>query len=52
MQHNDIGPLYHLTDVGHVKIVSHMIQYVHQVDVWMGFVCDGAGGAEWDIVLE
>ncbi|EDO02957.1 hypothetical protein SS1G_05434 [Sclerotinia sclerotiorum 1980 UF-70] len=27
MQHNDIGPAYHPTDVGHVKIASHLIQY-------------------------
>jgi len=28
LQHNDIGPLYHPTDVGHVKIASHLLQYV------------------------
>ena len=28
LQHNDIGPLYHPTDVGHVKIASHLMQYV------------------------
>ncbi|RDW92509.1 hypothetical protein BP5796_01903 [Coleophoma crateriformis] len=28
MQHNDIGPQYHPTDVGHVKVASHLIQYI------------------------
>lgn len=28
MQHNDIGPSYHLTDVGAIKIASHLIQYI------------------------
>jgi hypothetical protein len=35
MQHNDIGPLYHPTDVGHVKIASHMIQYIKLVFGWV-----------------
>ncbi|RAL66022.1 hypothetical protein DID88_005683 [Monilinia fructigena] len=26
--HNDIGPAWHPTDVGHIKIASHLIQYV------------------------
>jgi len=28
LQHNDIGPQYHPTDFGHVKIMSHMLQYL------------------------
>ncbi|OIW30932.1 Lipase, GDSL-like protein [Coniochaeta ligniaria NRRL 30616] len=28
LQHNDIGPQYHPTDVGAVKIASHLIQYI------------------------
>lgn len=28
MQHNDIGPQYHPTDVGHVKVASHLMQYI------------------------
>lgn len=28
MQHNDIGPQYHPTDVGHIKIASHLLQFV------------------------
>jgi len=35
MQHNDIGPQYHPTDVGHVKIASNLIQYVKLVFGWV-----------------
>ena len=35
LQHNDIGPLGHPTDVGHVKLASHLMQYIKQVFVWM-----------------
>ncbi|CZR51673.1 related to GDSL-like lipase/acylhydrolase domain protein [Phialocephala subalpina] len=28
LQHNDIGPQYHPTDVGHIKLASHLIQYI------------------------
>lgn len=28
LQHNDIGPQWHPTDVGHVKVASHLLQYV------------------------
>ncbi|KAI9749811.1 MAG: hypothetical protein M4579_006725 [Chaenotheca gracillima] len=28
LQHNDIGPQYHPTDVGHVKLASHLMQYI------------------------
>jgi hypothetical protein len=28
LQHNDIGPQYHPTDVGAVKVASHLIQYI------------------------
>ena len=34
MQHNDIGPQYHPTDVGHIKIASHMIQYIKLMFGW------------------
>lgn len=35
LQHNDIGPLYHPTDVGHVKIASHLIQYIKLKFDWV-----------------
>lgn len=28
LQHNDIDPEYHPTDVGHVKVASHVLQYL------------------------
>ncbi|KAF2268167.1 acetylxylan esterase [Lojkania enalia] len=28
LQHNDIAPQYHPTDVGHIKIASHVMQYI------------------------
>ncbi|KAJ4297445.1 hypothetical protein N0V90_005336 [Kalmusia sp. IMI 367209] len=28
LQHNDIGPQWHPTDVGHIKIASHIMQYL------------------------
>ena len=28
LQHNDIGPQYHPTDFGHIKIASHVLQYI------------------------
>ncbi|KAF4616262.1 hypothetical protein G7Y89_g15144 [Cudoniella acicularis] len=28
LQHNDIGPQWHPTDVGHVKLASHLIEFV------------------------
>ncbi|MCJ1288074.1 hypothetical protein MMC26_007427 [Xylographa opegraphella] len=28
LQHNDINPQYHPTDVGHVKLASHLLQYI------------------------
>lgn len=34
MQHNDIGPAWHPTDVGHIKIASHLIQYVRVKFGW------------------
>ena len=34
LQHNDIGPLYHPTDVGHVKIASHLKEYIRQKFGW------------------
>jgi hypothetical protein len=35
LQHNDIGPLYHPTDVGHTKIASHLIQYIKLKFGWV-----------------
>lgn len=35
LQHNDIGPLYHPTDVGHVKLASHLMQYIKLKFGWM-----------------
>ena len=35
MQHNDINPLYHPTDVGHVKIASSLIQYIRNTFGWV-----------------
>lgn len=28
MQHNDYNPKYHPTDVGHIKLASHLMQYI------------------------
>lgn len=28
LAHNDIGPQYHPTDVGHIKLASHLMQYI------------------------
>lgn len=35
LEHNDIGPLYHPTDVGHVKIASHLMQYIKLKFGWV-----------------
>jgi hypothetical protein len=35
LQHNDIGPQYHPTDVGHVKLASHLIQYIKMKFGWI-----------------
>lgn len=29
LQHNDIGPQWHPTDVGHIKVASHVMQYLN-----------------------
>ncbi|KAK7702261.1 hypothetical protein SLS64_009839 [Diaporthe eres] len=34
LQHNDIGPQYHPTDVGAVKVASHALQYIKLVLGW------------------
>jgi hypothetical protein len=34
LQKNDIGPQYHPTDVGHIKLASHLMQYVKLVFGW------------------
>ena len=35
LQHNDIGPLYHPTDVGHIKLASHLMQFVKLKFGWL-----------------
>jgi len=35
LQHNDIAPQYHPTDVGHIKIASHLLQYVKLTFGWV-----------------
>lgn len=34
LQHNDLGPLYHPTDVGHVKLASQLMMYIKLVFGW------------------
>lgn len=34
LQHNDIGPQYHPTDVGAVKVASHALQYIKLIYGW------------------
>lgn len=34
LQHNDIGPEYHPTDVGAVKVASHALQYIKLTYGW------------------
>lgn len=34
LQYNDVGPLWHPTDVGHVKMASHLIQYINNKFGW------------------
>lgn len=34
LQHNDIAPQYHPTDVGHIKLASHLMQYIKLVFGW------------------
>ncbi|KAF2116546.1 acetylxylan esterase [Lophiotrema nucula] len=34
LQHNDYGPGYHPTDVGHIKIASHVLQYIRLKFGW------------------
>lgn len=34
LQHNDIGPQWHPTDVGHIKIASHLIQWIKMTFGW------------------
>ncbi|CZT07665.1 related to GDSL-like lipase/acylhydrolase domain protein [Rhynchosporium agropyri] len=40
LQHNDINPQFHPTDVGHVKLASHLLQYVKMKFDW-GFAATG-----------
>ncbi|KAK5115430.1 hypothetical protein LTR85_009890 [Meristemomyces frigidus] len=35
LEHSDIGPLYHPTDVGHVKLASHLMQYIKLTFGWI-----------------
>ncbi|KAK3896545.1 hypothetical protein C8A05DRAFT_20495, partial [Staphylotrichum tortipilum] len=34
LQHNDIGPQWHLIDVGAVKVASHLLQFVRMTFGW------------------
>ncbi|EKG17882.1 hypothetical protein MPH_04831 [Macrophomina phaseolina MS6] len=34
MQHNDIGPQWHPTDVGHIKLASHLMQFIKEKFGW------------------
>jgi hypothetical protein len=34
LEHNDIGPQYHPTDFGHVKLASHLMQYIKLIFGW------------------
>lgn len=34
LQHNDIGPQWHPTDVGYIKLASHMMQYIKNTFGW------------------
>ncbi|KAF2458393.1 GDSL-like Lipase/Acylhydrolase-like protein [Lineolata rhizophorae] len=34
LQHNDIAPQYHPTDVGQIKVASHLMQYVKNTFGW------------------
>ncbi|KXT14779.1 hypothetical protein AC579_7812 [Pseudocercospora musae] len=34
MQHNDNSPLYHPTDVGQIKVASHLMEYIRLVFGW------------------
>ncbi|OTB15330.1 hypothetical protein K445DRAFT_318164 [Daldinia sp. EC12] len=34
MQHNDIGPLWHPTDVGAIKVASHLTQFIKLTFGW------------------
>ncbi|KAF1996161.1 acetylxylan esterase [Amniculicola lignicola CBS 123094] len=34
LQHNDIGPQWHPTDVGHIKVASHVMQYIKMKFGW------------------
>ncbi|KAI0521086.1 Lipase, GDSL-like protein [Xylaria bambusicola] len=34
LQHNDIGPQYHPTDVGAIKVASHLLQYIKLTFGW------------------
>lgn len=34
LQHNDIGPQWHPTDVGAIKVASHLIRYINLKFGW------------------
>ncbi len=34
LQHNDMGPHYHPTDVGAIKVASHLLQYIRLSFGW------------------
>lgn len=35
LQHNDIGPKWHPTDVGNIKLASHLTQYIKMKFNWI-----------------
>ncbi|KAH9211979.1 Lipase, GDSL-like protein [Leptodontidium sp. 2 PMI_412] len=40
LQHNDVNPAWHPTDVGHIKLASHLMQYIKNQFDW-GFAATG-----------
>jgi hypothetical protein len=34
LQHNDIGPQWHPTDVGAIKVASHLLQFIKMTFGW------------------
>lgn len=34
MQHNDNDPAYHPSDVGHIKVASHLMEYIRLIFDW------------------
>jgi len=38
MQHNDQSPVYHPTDAGHIKVASHLMQFIKLKFDWNLYV--------------